>query len=274
MRLVKRIAIGCLSVTALVCLPLTMLAQDDAQKAELQQKLKDQFTLTKVTADNSDIVTPGSILTLQMDGLQMCSIDANLSMPNTLKNGKITTTMGDRIMWNMLAPKAGVNAQSIPMRKFVAGEKFFVKRYQVDKDGVGFEFYSDPYNNLRYWGQIKIPLPKGHFPPVEDAMKMITQVFTVDSAQSASQPTPQSAPPAPAPAPEPQPVAMAPIAPPPPPVDALPVPPKTIALGQTKDQVAAIMGQPTKVADLGPKEIDYYPDMKVIFVKGKVTDIQ
>jgi outer membrane protein assembly factor BamE (lipoprotein component of BamABCDE complex) len=63
---------------------------------------------------------------------------------------------------------------------------------------------------------------------------------------------------------------MVPIAPPPPP----PAAPKTIALGQTKDEVAAILGQPDKIANLGTKEIDYYTDMKVTFVKGKVTDIQ
>src|ERR1035441_702805 len=49
--------------------------------------------------------------------------------------------------------------------------------------------------------------------------------------------------------------------PPPPPRDAPPPAPKTIKLGQPKDQVVAIFGQPTKVAKLGAKEIDYYPDM-------------
>ena len=71
-------------------------------------------------------------------------------------------------------------------------------------------------------------------------------------------------------APPPPEPAMAPIPPPPPP----PAAPKIIALGQTKDEVATILGQPDKIANLGTKEIDYYPDMKVTFVKGKVTDIQ
>jgi hypothetical protein len=38
--------------------------------------------------------------------------------------------------------------------------------------------------------------------------------------------------------------------------------------------VVAILGQPSKVVKLGTKEIYYYPDMKVIFVSGKVTDVQ
>jgi hypothetical protein len=64
------------------------------------------------------------------------------------------------------------------------------------------------------------------------------------------------------------------IAPPPPPADAAPPPPPTISLGDTKDQVVAALGQPQKVVQLGTKEIDYYPDMKVTFIKGKVTDVQ
>lgn len=67
---------------------------------------------------------------------------------------------------------------------------------------------------------------------------------------------------------------MAPIAAPPPPADAPPPAPKTIAIGQTRDQVIAIMGEPTKVVKLPTKEVDYYPDMKVIFVAGKVKDVQ
>jgi hypothetical protein len=53
-----------------------------------------------------------------------------------------------------------------------------------------------------------------------------------------------------------------------------PAAPKTVSLGQTKDQVVAILGQSQKVASVGAKEIDYYTDMKVIFVDGKVTDVQ
>lgn len=67
---------------------------------------------------------------------------------------------------------------------------------------------------------------------------------------------------------------MAPIAPPPPPSDAPPPQPKTVSKGQTKEQVVAIFGQPTKIANLGSKEIDYYPDFKITFVGGKVTDVQ
>ena len=69
---------------------------------------------------------------------------------------------------------------------------------------------------------------------------------------AAQQPTPEQAP--------------APIAP--------PAPPKTVSLGQTRDEVTAILGQPQKVVKLSTKEMLYYPDMKVILVEQKVVDVQ
>jgi hypothetical protein len=48
----------------------------------------------------------------------------------------------------------------------------------------------------------------------------------------------------------------------------------TIALGQTMDQVTAAMGAPQQIVDLGSKKIYKYPDMKVVFLNGKVSDVQ
>jgi hypothetical protein len=47
-------------------------------------------------------------------------------------------------------------------------------------------------------------------------------------------------------------------------------------MGMTEEQVIGIMGQPATKADLGSKKIYSYknPGLKVIFVGGKVTDIQ
>lgn len=50
--------------------------------------------------------------------------------------------------------------------------------------------------------------------------------------------------------------------------------PRTIALGQTIEEVEAILGKPTTIIDLGAKKTYVYPDMRVIFVDGKVADVQ
>ncbi len=50
--------------------------------------------------------------------------------------------------------------------------------------------------------------------------------------------------------------------------------PATIAMGQTIDQVTGSLGQPKSVVDLGAKKIYVYPDMKITFKDGKVSDVQ
>jgi hypothetical protein len=51
-------------------------------------------------------------------------------------------------------------------------------------------------------------------------------------------------------------------------------PPATISLGQTMDQVQAMLGDPKQIVDLGSKKIYVYANMKVIFIDGKVSDVQ
>jgi hypothetical protein len=53
-----------------------------------------------------------------------------------------------------------------------------------------------------------------------------------------------------------------------------PAAPQSIQLGQTIDQVVAILGQPEKTVNLGSKQIYVYKDLKVTFVGGKVSDVQ
>jgi hypothetical protein len=49
----------------------------------------------------------------------------------------------------------------------------------------------------------------------------------------------------------------------------------TLRLGMTPEEVEAAQGgKPQKVIDLGSKKTYIYPDMKIVFVDGKVTDIQ
>jgi hypothetical protein len=50
--------------------------------------------------------------------------------------------------------------------------------------------------------------------------------------------------------------------------------PKTIALGQSINEVTAILGPPVTVVDLGPKQIYKYKDLKVSFKDGKVFDVE
>jgi hypothetical protein len=50
--------------------------------------------------------------------------------------------------------------------------------------------------------------------------------------------------------------------------------PVSIEEGMSQDNVEAAMGKPDKKVTLGTKQIYYYKDRKVIFVNGKVSDVQ
>ena len=58
------------------------------------------------------------------------------------------------------------------------------------------------------------------------------------------------------------------------PTSAAPSAPVRISVGQTIDEVTAALAQPKSVVDLGAKKIYVYPDMKVTFKGGKVSDVQ
>jgi hypothetical protein len=275
----------------------------------IKEKLTSGIKLTKATDAHDDIVTAGDIVLLHKDGLMMCSSASSYAYSNTYQNGVLTANMNNRAKdaaKNFLKghlPFGGGGSASdaanngCSSRKFVSGEKFWITDIEIAKDNSGIivSTFSDPYNNVRYYAEIKFPFPDKHsVPPVDTEVKTVEEVLTVvpgddankgdsggstrgqgsgsssgknQQAQASSEPAPLA--PAPAPA-----AAMAPIAPPPPPSDQPPPQPKTIAIGQTKDQVVANFGQPTKDIKLSNKEIYVYPDMKVTFVAGKVSDVQ
>jgi len=162
---------------------------------------------------------------------------------------------------------------TVPQRKFVAGEKFWVTGIDVQDDGVVFQVYSDPYPDVRYWGRLKFSYSKKSIPSADALLKTIAEVLTVQPNDNASENASQQLTPEQTAEPA-QEQALAPIALPPPPAATPPPPPKTISLGQTRDEVVAILGQPQKVVKLATKEMLYYPDMKVTLVNAKVTDVQ
>jgi hypothetical protein len=249
-------------------------AAQTGDTTSIQNRLNSRFKLTRTTADRSDIVTAGDVVQLHKTGLVMYAVTSPLPPSNTYKNGKIGQGwggFGKDLAIGMSTPGGGT-AADYPHRQFVAEEKCWVTGVQVQNDGVLFQLYSDPYNDIRYYANLKIPFPnKKVVPPADAALQLVAEVLTVVGAddQGGQQDQPAQTP-APAAAAPPAPPLQD-IAPPPPPADA---PPPTIAVGQSKDQVTAAFGQPVKVAKIGTKEIFYYKDMKVTFLNGKVSNVE
>src|ERR1700689_5127957 len=65
------------------------LAPAHAQKPTLEKQLESKYTLTTPTADNTDIVTMGSVLVLQKKGLSAGAISSKVVTQNTYKDGQI-----------------------------------------------------------------------------------------------------------------------------------------------------------------------------------------
>ena len=283
------------AVIVLVGISATVSAQD---KAAIIKKLTSEFALTKPTADQSDIVTAGSVLVLQKDNLLMVATTTNGNpCPNTFKNGKLTQNgacrMGEKFkkvpLFGHTIP--GSDQAQLTTRTYVTGEKFWVTKIDIKdgKDaGVVMDLFTDAVNDVRYRTTLNIPF-KGAMPSPDDAVKLVQEVVTVapsdddkkeakgNEGQGAPQGGQQQAAPEPAQQAAAAPAAEAappPIEPPPPPPDAPVAPPPTVAMDQTPDQVTAILGQPQKKAKIGTKEIYFYKDVKVTFVNGKVKDIQ
>jgi hypothetical protein len=249
----------------------------------LQSQLEAKYALTKPTDDKSDIVTAGAVLVLEKDKLIMYPVSTPAAPQNTYKDGKLSEgAFGVHQKVQSFGSFIGhPPPQTVNSRQFVTGEKFWVTRIDVMADGVTFTLFSDPYSDVRYYSTLKFFYPHGATPNNEQVMSLVGEVLKVDSDDSAKsgdsgnqqqaaggdanqqqaaaggdanqQPAAAQAPAAPA----------APAA-----------PPATVEIGQTPDQVTAILGQPEKIINLGTKQIYVYKDLKVTFVKGKVTDAQ
>jgi hypothetical protein len=277
----------------------TALADDQGTKASIEKKLTSEYALTKTTDDKSDIVTAGAVLVLQKDKVFMVPTDATGNpCQNTYKDGKLSQSGACKV--NDTFRKIPGFGHVIPgqdkaivTRAYVTGEKFWLTKVDVHdtgKDkGVMLEFFTDAVKDVRYKGTLLIAFKGGTLPSPDDALKLVAEVITVAPSEDAKddkgkggQEAPAAAAPAaannaaPAPA-APAPAAAAPAEAPPPPIEAPPPPPAdpaSIKEGQTPDEVVAALGQPTKKAKIGTKEIYYYKDLKVVFVNGKVKDVQ
>lgn len=162
---------------ALAMFNLALPAQVGDPATLIQEKLVSQIKLTKATADHSDIVTAGDVVVLNKDGLMMCSSASSYAFSNTYANGVLAATLKNRakdaaasFLKGHLPFGGGGSAtdaanNGCTSRKFVAGEKFWITGIALQKDGILVSTFSDPYNDVRYYGEIKFQFPKGQVPP-------------------------------------------------------------------------------------------------------------
>jgi hypothetical protein len=271
-----------------------------ADRAVLEQKLRSRYKLSSVNAEG-DFVVQGTTLVLRKSGftggadpitcIQQYK-DGKISLTGASKaacTGAVRTLSKIPILSKI--PGVGTANQAVQgnaptTRPFVAGEKLYMTKIEVVKDDIHLTLISEQVNQVRYTAEIRFH--KAATLEILEAENLIAEVVGVGaggggggsqstSASASSQPAAAraapayTAPPVAAPQPATADTAPAPIAPPPPPPDQPVAAPPTISPGMTIDQVVAALGQPARIANLGSKKIYMYPNLKVIFIDGKVA---
>jgi len=256
-----------------------------AQAPTLQEQLAAQYKLAKIGSDTSgySVVDAGTLLAIQKGGVLAVPYGDQNVPATKYENGAIKGPNSLALMGRKSI--MGKFGKEQTTHLFAVGDKVYPMKIDVNmvKDSVTLGIVAcdkcnktDPptYNKA----QVVFEFPKGSLAnasagQVEDT---IGQVFSISSddaqqgggdqqgqagqqqggdqggqQQAAGQDQAQ------------QPAAEQPAA-----------EPASIDKGMTTDQVQAAMGKPDKIVNLGTKTIYYYKDMKVIFLSGKVSDVQ
>jgi len=276
-----------IQVAALILAGITpgLAAAQGAPTVSLADQLSAQYTMVRMGADSSGpaVVEQGTILVVQKGGiLGVPYTNMSLIPPTKYQDGKIQTpntlvTKGIGHAWSKLTGATGSAGAAAgaaagtqqTTHLFQVGEKVYPSRIEVNQAGDKVTLgivACDACNNTDpptfFKADVIFQFAKGYLakanPP--QVMDVLAQVFTVDDSGGGDQqgggnggqgaPNAEGGPPQPPPQPQ------------------------TIQLGQTTDEVLAALGQPDKIVNLGAKQIYVYKDLKVTFLKGKVSDVQ
>jgi len=251
----------------------------------LQSQLGEKYKLSKLGTDSTglSVIETGTVLVIKKGGILGVPPSASILIPSYVKDGQVKTAnntamagVNKLMSWKHVSDPTGT--ASTDTKFLTVDEKVYVSKIDVNaKDSkVTLTIIEcDSCNNVKdassRRAQVVFQFPSGYLTSADGGQvsDVINQVLAFDTssdnnqqAQAQDQQQDQAAQQQPAAAP----AQAAPAAP--------AQPPPTIQLGQTTDEVTGLFGPPTKIINLGTKIIYVYKDMKVTFIKGKVTDVQ
>ena len=128
--------------------------------------------------------------------------------------------------------------------RLVAGDRVFVTKTEVKETSVVLNLLSvEPIHGIRVKASVAFQFPKGVLANAsfDQVAPLIDELLVDDSPPPPVAPQQQAG---------------------------------SIELGAAIQQVIAAMGDPPIVADINRKLIFFYPDLKVIFLDGKVIDVK
>ena len=283
-KLEMTISVIALVVAALI--PWSLAAGQGAAPPSLQEQLQAQYKSVKMGSDSNGptVLEEGSVLAIQKGGILGVPSGSPKPCPAKYENASLKPPSGWCTQGRGEGGKHGFGilkshipgAGSVPdsktntsdTRYFNKGEKVYPSNIAVDMKNEKISFgvvACDTCNKTDpptyYKSEVDFQFAKGYL-ETADVSKVedtIGEVFAIDTSNSGSE--------AQQPAAQPEQPAQAQPAP-------AQAPPASIQLGQTIDEVVAVLGQPEKMVNLGSKQIYVYKDLKVTFVKGKVSDVQ
>jgi hypothetical protein len=265
----SRVALGSLFALALT---VSMTSVANGQD-NLLGVLRKKYPLTQITT-TGEIANPGVVMTLQANGINAEPYPTMITFENPVVDGAVQ----QRSKFTGLI-------KSTNLHILHPGDRVYITKLNAKTDDKNNDYLKltiltcDPvdvfYANAggatlkRLSTTLSFKQPKGSLAEMspDDASRMIEAIMSQDNGGGQGQQGQQ------APPPQRQAAGAAPVAAPVPASDSS-APPPTIAMGQTISQVVAIMGQPKQIIDLGSKKTYKYADLKVVFLNGKVSDVE
>jgi hypothetical protein len=272
-----------ISVPVLIASTFFLISLAGAQAPTLQEQLAAQYKVAKMGSDTGgySVVEKGTLLAIQKGGILGVPYSDQSILSTKYENGQVkspNTVLSKGIGFGM--KKFGKEQTTHLMQ---VNDKVYPTHIDVNvaKDTVTLGIVecdtcnkTDPPTYMKANVVFQFPkgsLANGQVGQVEDMIGQVLSISNDDSQQAqgdqqqgggadqgGQQPATQDQAQQPA-AQDQQQQQAAPV---------------SIEKGMTTDQVEAAMGQPDKKVNLGTKQIYYYKDMKVIFLSGKVSDVQ
>jgi hypothetical protein len=209
-------------------------AKDPAANTALQSSLRSAYPWTNADGRTGEIIEPGIILVVRKEGITTNPADAPFHAQNNYKDGLVK-----RSALNLFAQDQNTAG------RLVTGDRVFVTKTEVKETSVVLNLLSvETIHGIRVKASVAFQFPKGVLANASfDQVAPLIDELLVDDR-------------------------------PPPPAQQPTQQPATIEIGAAIDQVISAMGEPPMVADINRKLIFFYPEIKVIFLDGKVIDVK
>lgn len=236
-------AVSLLLVVFLVLTNVVAYGQDRNWRRALEQALVASYPVTKFSFINAAVTSEGQVFVIQQDGvLSQNASDASIR-PLIIKNGKARQDTG---FIAGLSDSVSGRARS-DAGTFKKGSKVYIANVDIPSNNrVLIAFSAVDYSDFVAEGNSRRTRLKGALLFEFDGDQLSR--MTATEVKSIVEPWLVS--------------------------EAAVSGPKSIRLGQTISEVEATFGQPRTRIELGPRMIYTYPDIKVTFTDGKVSDVQ